>query len=199
MVSHIVFTADIVDEDKVFTERFNEAVDLYNVDRSVECEVMARALLADTAILKYHWWKAQVLLGKVLWHNRRRRHPDGEDSEWDTNMAEARAALDRLEEWLKKPEPVLAEINILKPQINAHRLDCCAPPAIAVEAPDEENMEMDDAPPAIAMEASAEDKMEMDNASPAIAVEALAEEMIKMEMDDAIPAIVVEAPAEDRM
>jgi hypothetical protein len=57
-------TADAID--KAFTNGFNEAAELYDADRLVECEKMARELLAKPYIPRYHSMKTQILLGSIV-------------------------------------------------------------------------------------------------------------------------------------
>ena len=104
--------------DEAFTKAFNEANQHYEEDRLDECITQARALLADTAIPRYHRMRTLVLLGsclgdwyeanscctqaEALWRIVRRWHPAGDNKNIDTAMTDIRESIDELEEALQE-------------------------------------------------------------------------------------------------
>lgn len=107
--------------DHRFTEDFNKANDLYHDNKLKDCVALARELLDDLAILRYHRMITLILLSSTLgdwheanehriraetiWHVARRAHPEGQTPILDGYMQELGIALDELEETLEDEAP----------------------------------------------------------------------------------------------
>ncbi|KAH6639701.1 hypothetical protein C7974DRAFT_422221 [Boeremia exigua] len=110
---------DIID--KKFIDGFNEALDLFNADRLVECESALFALLNEETMPRYHRMKVLILLGTIvgdweeasryhvaadaMWHIARSLQPEGADEEAEKHFAELRESLDELDAVLKDDAP----------------------------------------------------------------------------------------------
>jgi hypothetical protein len=102
-------------------ERGHRANAFYRDDKLEECTALARGLLDNLVILRYHRMKTLVLLASTvgdwheanlfredadaLWRVGRRWHPEGEDKEADEFMAEIRGSLDELDSVLQAEQP----------------------------------------------------------------------------------------------